>query len=266
MGEGTDRVWEHLSGPDLAAPGTLRRADEESVQIVVPVYNEGEHILAFARELEDEHVPFDSLKFIFDSDDDTTIPFLHQLRQGDPRVVPEKNQYGRGVIHALRWGFARCEPGPVIVMMGDCSDKLSIVPEMLELWRGGATIVSPSRYMPGGIQHGGGLVKSWLSRLAGVSLKRMGFPTADPTNNFKLYDGKWLREQSIESKGGFEVALELCYRGLRGGRRIVELPTEWRDRTTGESHFKVAAWLPHYLKWYLLSVRELLFRTGRRGA
>ena len=40
-------------------------------------------------------------------------------------------QYGPGVIRALRIGFERAEPGPVIVLMGDLSDKLSIVPEML---------------------------------------------------------------------------------------------------------------------------------------
>ena len=67
----------------------------------------------------------------------------------------------------------------------------SPITELLSRWRAGATIVSPSRYMKGGKQHGGGMIKSTLSRAAGVSLKLLGFPTADPTNNFKLYDGSW---------------------------------------------------------------------------
>ena len=103
-----------------------------------------------------------------------------------------------------------------------------------------------------------------LSRLAGVSLKCLGFPTSDPTNNFKLYDGEWLRKQKIESTGGFEVALELCHKAFLQGERIAELPTEWRDRTSGESHFRLLAWLPAYLRWYLLTLRALLSGTRAR--
>jgi len=92
--------------------------------------------------------------------------------------------------------------------MGDNSDKLTIIPDMISAWYNGATLVCPSRYMPGGKQHGGPPLKTFLSRTAGKLLKLLGFPTADATNNFKLYDGQWLRSQNIESDGGFEIALE----------------------------------------------------------
>jgi hypothetical protein len=228
------------------------------VQLVVPVYNEGENVVVLHRKLREESVPYDSLRFVYDRDDDTSLPYVAKLRAEDPRVDALRNQYGPGVIRALRTGFERAEPGPVIVMMGDLSDKLSVVPEMLELWRGGATVVSPSRYMPGGVQHGGGLVKSNLSRLAGKSLAWLGFPTSDPTNNFKLYDGEWLRRQRIESDGGFEVALELCYKAFVQGEPIRQLPTEWFDRTSGESRFRLRAWLPRYLRWWWRAARAAL--------
>jgi glycosyltransferase involved in cell wall biosynthesis len=228
------------------------------VQLVVPVYNEGENVVVLHRKLREESVPYDSLRFVYDRDDDTSLPYVAKLRAEDPRVDALRNQYGPGVIRALRTGFERAEPGPVIVMMGDLSDKLSVVPEMLALWRGGATVVSPSRYMPGGVQHGGGLVKSNLSRLAGKSLSWLGFPTSDPTNNFKLYDGEWLRRQRIESDGGFEVALELCYKAFVQGEPIRQLPTEWFDRTSGESRFRLRAWLPRYLRWWWRAARAAL--------
>jgi dolichol-phosphate mannosyltransferase len=84
--------------------------------------------------------------------------------------------------------------------------------------------------MPGGIQHGGPPFKTFLSRTAGKILRLCGFPSADATNNFKLYDGEWLARQQVESVGGFEIALELCYKAYQQGHRIVELPTEWYDR------------------------------------
>lgn len=237
---------------------------EGRIQLLVPIYNEGENVVQLYSTLEKEGVPFDTLKFVYDFDGDITLPFIAKLSEKDARVFAEKNEYGRGVINALRWGFAHAEPGPVIVMMGDNSDKLSIVPEMLRLWKDGATVVSPSRYMRGGKQHGGGIVKSLMSRTAGVSLKMMGFPTADPTNNFKLYDGKWLKRQKIESVGGFEVALELCYKAYVDGVKIVETPTEWFDRTQGESRFQFRKWLPKYLDWYFKTVSALLFGKKRK--
>jgi len=229
------------------------------IQVIVPVYNEGENVINLHKQLSEEEIPFDSLKFIYDFDEDSSLPFIEKLGALDTRVVAEKNEYGRGVVNALRWGFARCSAGPVIVTMADNSDKLSIIPEMISLWRQGAVVVSPSRYMPGGSQHGGPPLKTFLSRTAGTLLKRCGFPTSDATNNYKLYDGTWLRKQEIESVGGFEIALELCYKAHVQGKTISELPTEWWDRTLGESNFKLWAWIPRYLQWYL-RVLGTLFR------
>lgn len=149
--------------------------------------------------------------------------------------------------------------------MGDLSDRLELIPRMIEAWKAGATVVSASRYMPGGRQEGGGFVKSGLSRMAGRSLAFFGFPTSDPTNNFKLYDGAWVARQAIESRGGFEVALELTYKAYREGLRVVELPTVWTDRTQGRSRFRLLSWLPHYLRWYLRALALLLRRRTHRA-
>lgn len=239
---GTSAATENISSIETA---------KRKIQLIVPVYNEGENILNFYSEIKGANFAFDSLKFVYDFDGDTTIPFLRKLSIEDPRIVADKNCYGKGVVNALRWGFAHATNGPLLVIMGDCSDKLDIVPEMIRLWEEGAIIVSPSRYMKGGKQFGGGLLKSSMSKFACLSLKLLGFPTADATNNFKLYDGAWLREQKIESIGGFEIALELTYKAFAQGKKIVELPTEWRDRTFGKSNFKLVAWTPKYLYWYL---------------
>lgn len=238
-------------------------AEEEAqgvIQILVPIYNEGKNVCVLYDRLLAENIHFDLLQFIYDLDEDITLPLIAKLRESDVRVQAIKNQFGPGILNALRWGFSHCFSGPIIVLMGDNSDKLAIVPEMIELWKKGATMVCPSRYMKGGKQHGGGLLKSSLSRVAGLSLKLLGFPTADPTNNFKLYDGTWLRQQNIESAGGFEVALELTYKAFCGGHSIVELPTVWQDRTQGQSRFRLMKWLPHYLRWYFKAVRSLAWR------
>jgi len=115
--------------------------------------------------------------------------------------------------------------------MGDSSDSLEIIPAILKFHEESSTLVSPSRYMPGEVQIGGELLKKTLSMLAGKSLNILGLLTSDTTNNFKLYDGAWLRSPNIESVGGFEVALELCYKSFSQGKKITQLPKTWRDRT-----------------------------------
>lgn len=234
-------------------------------QLVVPVYNEGENARILYNRLQTDGVEFDSLKYVYDFEADNTLPVINELKQLDPRVSAEKNNYGKGAVNALRWGFAHAGPGPVLVIMGDNSDKLSIIPALVSEWQQGASIVSPSRYMKGGEQHGGGFLKSTLSRVAGVSLKLLGFPTADPTNNFKLYDGAWLSQQTIESVGGFEIALELCYKAYAQGKKITEVPTVWTDRELGESRFRLFHWLPHYLKWYFRCLGALFVRRVLRA-
>jgi hypothetical protein len=104
-----------------------------------------------------------------------------------------------------------------------------------------------------------------MSRTAGLTLHWFGgVPTHDPTNNFKLYSRRFLGGTTIESTAGFELALELTVKATIAGRRVAELPTVWRDRTAGQSNFKLRKWLPHYLRWYLAALRARIARVARR--
>jgi dolichol-phosphate mannosyltransferase len=113
-----------------------------------------------------------------------------------------------------------------------------------------------SRYMKGGRLIGGPFFKQLMSRWAGTSLywfRRL--PTHDATNAFKIYDRAMVRSFTIESRGGFELNLELTVKAFLAGYRITEVPSTWRDRTSGESRFRLWKWLPLYLHWYFYAFR-----------
>jgi dolichol-phosphate mannosyltransferase len=96
-----------------------------------------------------------------------------------------------------------------------------------------------------------------LSRTAGLTLHRLGgVATHDPTSNFKLYSRRFLDSVVIESKAGFELALELTVKATIAGGRVAEVPTTWRDRTAGSSNFRMRSWLPQYLRWYAVAMRS----------
>src|SRR5262249_4936659 len=57
-----------------------------------------------------------------------------------------------------------------------------------------------------------------------------------------------------EGEVSFALALELTLKAHWRGWRLAEVPTTWRDRTAGQSRFRLWAWLPHYLRWYLRAI------------
>src|SRR5207248_949670 len=68
---------------------------------------------------------------------------------------------------------------------------------------------------------------------------------------FRAYSKEFLDSVQIESRAGFEIALELTVKAHLAGRRIGEIPSSWVDRSAGKSRFRVWKWLPSYLRWWL---------------
>ena len=230
-------------------------ATGRSLSLIVPVYNEAENFPRLLAEVERHVPPPFTLYVVYDLDEDTTVPIVRSLGRTRPWLRLVKNMRGRGVVNALRTGFDAVPDGPVLVVMADLSDDLRIVPRLLACYREGYRIVCPSRYMPGGRQKGGPLLKRLLSRTAGALLHFLvRFPTRDATNNFRLYDASLVRHMGIDSRGGFEVALELTAKAFHKGVAITEVPTVWRDRTAGQSRFRLWKWLPRYLYWFVFAL------------
>ena len=222
----------------------------------MPVWNEGERVVptirAFAAAV---RLPYELL-VVHDMPEDTTVPVVEALRAEVPGLRAHQNTLGPGVLNAMRAGMAAARAPYILVTMADGSDEYGDVDRMVALARDGADVVAASRYMRGGRQVGGPRLKRFLSRSAGLSLHWFGgVPIHDPTNNFKLYSRRFLDATSIESEAGFELAIELSVKATLQGRRLAELPTTWRDRTGGESRFRLRKWLPHYLRWYFVALR-----------
>jgi glycosyltransferase involved in cell wall biosynthesis len=231
------------------------------LSIVLPVYNEGEAVAPVIRALvAGIHVPCEIL-VVYDFDGDTTVPVARALAAELPAVRPLRNDLGRGVLNAMKAGIAAARAPYIVVSMADGSDEPEVVDRMLELAREGADVVAGSRYMKGGHQIGGPILKRTMSRMAGLSLHWFaGVPIHDPTSNFKLYSRRFLDSVTIESTAGFELALELSVKATLAGRRLAEVPTTWRDRTSGKSNFKLRKWLPNYLHWYFVGMRGRIRR------
>lgn len=225
------------------------------VSIVVPAYNEGAAVVVFLdRIFEAVTLPAEVL-VVYDTPDDTTVPHLKEYADREPRLRPTLNTYGRGPAAAIRFGADQANADVVVVTMADGSDDPMQIDQLTRLVERGVVVACASRYMRGGQQVGGPWLKSRVSRVAGVSLKwlaRVG--THDATNSFKAYSRDFLRSAGIESDAGFEMGIEMVAKARRRGLPVAELPTIWLDRQQGTSNFKVSAWIPRYLRWYVYAL------------
>jgi dolichol-phosphate mannosyltransferase len=243
----------------LSKPEHSRRATPESppLRLIIPVYNEGANFPSLWEAIKSSiQSEFEAI-VVYDFEEDDTVPLVRGIMEaGERRLRLLRNTVGVGVVGALRTAFQYVRKGPVLVVMADLSDDLTQVDQMLELYRKGHHLVAASRYTRGGRVLGGPWLKKNLSRLAGLTLHWFrGLPTSDATNAFKLYDATLLNEIEIESRGGFEINLEVTVKAFLGGYSIVEIPTTWRDRARGKSRFRLWTWLPRYLKWYGFAFR-----------
>lgn len=234
------------------------------VSVVITAYNEGDAIVdCLDRVVEAVKMPCDIL-VVYDTPDDTTAPYVAKYARTEPRVIPHLNTYGRGPAFAIRSGIDAAAADTVVVTMADGCDDPQQIDQLARLVERGVVVAAASRYARGGQQVGGPALKVTLSRMAGVTLHwfaRVG--TRDATNSFKAYSKSFVNEVGIESDSGFEVGLELVAKARRLRRPVAEIPTIWLDRSFGVSNFKMARWLPKYLRWYLfafgpkLSLEEL---------
>jgi dolichol-phosphate mannosyltransferase len=221
------------------------------VSIIVTVFNEGDSIVdCLDRIFESVRLPCEVL-VVFDAPDDSTAIPTYEYARRDPRVKPTLNTLGRGPAKAIRFGFASAAAEVVVVTMADGCDDPAQIDTLVRLIERGVVVAAASRYMRGGQQVGGTWLKTKMSRTAGRSLAIFGrVGTNDATNSFKAYSADFVRRVGIESDAGFEVGLELVAKARRHRQPVAEIPTIWLDRAFGVSNFKLAKWLPKYLRWY----------------
>jgi dolichol-phosphate mannosyltransferase len=138
-------------------------------------------------------------------------------------------------------GFHRAlADGAELVLEMDCdfSHDPDDVPRLLAAVEEGADLALGSRYVKGGAVRNWGLVRRFVS--AGGSLYArilLGVNIRDLTGGFKCFRREVLETidlSSIHSRG-YAFQIEVTYRALRRGFRVVEIPITFADREVGGS-------------------------------
>ena len=241
-------------------------SDSDKIALIIPIHYEENNILPLLDNITLRiKIPI-KLYFIYDDKNDPSINVIStNKKKYNYEICLVKNIYGRGALNAIKTGLKSFEEEACIIIMADGSDDLSSINGMYGLFCQGFHIVCASRYMRNGYQIGGNLFKKYLSYLAGISLYYLTtLPTHDATNSFKLYSKEVIDQTSIDSRGGFEIGIEILVKSHVSNFAITEVPTIWKDRYEGNSKFKLWKWLPYYIKWYLYIILRRPFILKKR--
>jgi dolichol-phosphate mannosyltransferase len=234
------------------------RADgPASPLVVIPTFNERENLELIVGRVH-QAVPAAHVLVVDDNSPDGTGELADRMADGDERIQVMHRTAKDGLGAAYLAGFAvALEQGYRIVvqMDADGSHPPETLPAMLERLAD-ADLVLGSRYVPGGsvvnwprhrevLSRGGNL----YSRLA------LGVGIQDITAGYRVFRREVLEElttQEVNSQG-YCFQIDMAWRAVRSGFRVVEVPITFTERERGDSKMSGSI------------VREALWRVTRWG-
>ena len=207
--------------------------------VVLPTYNEHDNLPKIVPEILAAAPEVDVL-VVDDSSPDGTGDIADDLARGYERVKVLHRPHKDGLGRAYLAGFARALGegyGRVLEMDADCSHDPAALPSLLAASRQ-ADLVLGSRYVPGGGTVHWGLARRLLSRAGSLYARAiLGVPVRDLTGGFKCFRREVLEriELGTVTSTGYAFQIELTYRAIRRGFRVVEVPIIFADRRVGRS-------------------------------
>ena len=247
-----------------------------SVLVVIPTYNERDNLEPLLTRLHSAVPDADAL-VVDDGSPDGTGELADKLAADDPRVRVLHRPGKAGLGAAYLAGFATALAGPyraVVEMDADGSHAPEDLPALLAAVETGADVVLGSRYVAGGQVLNWPAYRNWISRGGNLySRLALGVSVRDITGGYRVFRREVLEAlplDEVESEG-YCFQVDLAWRALQAGFRVVEVPITFTERERGaskmsngivaEAFWKVTQWGVAW-RWGQLRGRRAAVRTG----
>jgi dolichol-phosphate mannosyltransferase len=214
------------------------------VCVVIPTYNEAANVEGIVRttiaELERLVPQAHQVLIVDDNSPDGTGAIADRLAESLPQVEVLHRAAKTGLGHAYLAGFERALSGDaelVIEMDADFSHDPRYLEALITAAQE-ADLVLGSRYVEGGGVEDWGLLRRIISRGGGLYARLiLGVPIHDLTGGFKCIHRRVLEAIGLETvrAEGYVFQIEVTYRAVLAGFRVVEVPIVFRDRSVGTS-------------------------------
>ncbi|MEZ0447442.1 polyprenol monophosphomannose synthase [Cellulomonas sp. ICMP 17802] len=220
-------------------------SDPQRVLVVVPTYDELENLPGALERLR-THVPDADVLVVDDGSPDGTGELAEKIAEREVadggrrrvHVLHRAGKLGLGTAYVAGFGWALEHGYDVVVEMdADGSHRAEDLPRLLAR-TADADLVLGSRWVPGGSVLNWPLSRHVLSRGANTYTRLiLGIPLRDATGGFRAYRADLLRELQLGdvASQGYCFQVDMAWRAVRTGARVVEVPITFVERELGRS-------------------------------
>jgi dolichol-phosphate mannosyltransferase len=209
--------------------------------VILPTYNERENIERIIVAVLSQSPDFEIL-VVDDNSPDGTGQIVDGLAEAEPRVHvlhrAEKSGLGTAYIQGFAWALAR-DYAFVFEMDADFShDPADLLRLREPVLAGLADASVGSRWVAGGGTRNWSFLRTFISRGGSLySRAILGVAVQDLTSGFKCFSRTVLERLELDSvrSNGYAFQVEMNYRCVQHGFRVVEVPIVFVDRRVGKS-------------------------------
>jgi dolichol-phosphate mannosyltransferase len=209
------------------------------VLVVIPTYDERANLEPIVARLR-AAVPTADVLVADDNSPDGTGDLADGLAAADDHVQvlhrPAKQGLGAAYLAGFAWAMER-RYDVVVEMDADGSHQPEQLPRLLEAL-GHADVALGSRWVPGGRVENWPARRLLLSR-GGNTYTRLalGIPVRDATGGYRAFRASALAELDLAgvASQGYCFQVDLVWRAVQRGLRVVEVPITFVERVRGDS-------------------------------
>jgi dolichol-phosphate mannosyltransferase len=232
-------------------------ADLGRILVIIPTYDEAENIEPIVARVRSS-VPEAHVLVADDNSPDGTGDLVDKLVANDDHVhvLHRKGKEGLGAayIAGFHWGLDNGY-GVLVEHDADGSHQPEQLHRLLEALRN-ADLVLGSRYVKGGEVQNWPKSREILSRGGNIYTRlALGVPLQDATGGYRAFRRETLVGIGLEqvASAGYCFQVDLAWRALKSGFRVVEVPITFVEREHGQSKMSQSI------------VIEAMLRVGRWG-
>lgn len=209
------------------------------ILVIIPTYNE-QFTLPSIIERVRASVPVADVLIADDNSPDGTGAIADGLAASDPNlhVMHRKGKEGLGAAYLAGFAWALDNGYDVVVEMdADGSHQPEQLPVLLDALPE-ADLVLGSRWVPGGGVENWPRSREILSRGGNFYTRAaLGIPLRDATGGYRAFRAETLRRLDLQEvvSQGYCFQVDLAWRALQRGMRVVEVPILFVERTAGSS-------------------------------
>ena len=227
------------------------------ILVIIPTYDEAENIEPIVARVR-ESVPEAHVLIADDNSPDGTGELADKLAANDDQVQVlhrlGKEGLGAAYIAGFHWGLGNGY-GVLVEHDADGSHQPEQLPRLLDALRD-ADLVLGSRYVKGGEVVNWPKTREILSRGGNIYTRlALGVPLQDATGGYRAFRRETLEGIGLDqvASAGYCFQVDLAWRAVKSGFRVVEVPITFVERERGQSKMSQAI------------VIEAMARVGRWG-